>query len=110
MDEYEDLDYMTQIGPLDTHFQDQNFVPHFPILRQDSQTTKLPVVFNGSAPTANKVTINDCLHVDPALQTDIVAIITRWRQHQFVLKSDVKKMFRQFLIRPEDRKFQCILW
>lgn len=110
MKEYLSLSHMSLIGPLNSHFKDQNFLPHHPVIRQDSLTTKLRVVFNGSAKTSNNCSINDCLHTGVALQKDIVAIITRWRQHRYVLTSDVEKMFRQISIAPEDRHFQCILW
>lgn len=110
MIEYAELGHMTPIGPLNDHFANQNFLPHFAVIREESETTKTRVVFDGSAKTANKVSLNDCLHSGPALQVDILALITRWRRFEFVLKSDVTKMFRQIVLHPDDRWLQCVLW
>ncbi|XP_060823984.1 uncharacterized protein LOC132911379 [Bombus pascuorum] len=54
--------------------------------------------------------LNDRLHTGPKLQEDLLDILLRFRSHQYVLTGDVEKMYRQFLVRPEDRKFQQILW
>lgn len=48
--------------------------------------------------------------IGPKLQQDICAIILRWRQFCYVYTADIKKMFRQILIHPEDANFQRILW
>ncbi|XP_043465288.1 uncharacterized protein LOC122500432 [Leptopilina heterotoma] len=86
------------------------FIPHHCVMRELSQTTKLRVVLNASSPTANGISLNDCLHIGPKLLNDILSILLRWRQHQFVFCADIANMFRQILVSPEDRKYQCILW
>ena len=110
MTEYDNLGHMSCIGPVTSHYSGQNLLTHFPILREESQTTKFRIVFNGSASTANSISLNDCLHVGPCLLNDLPAILCRWRFHKFVLKCDVAKMFRQIRVNPTDRKWQCILW
>ena len=37
-------------------------------------------------------------------------LVIRFRTHRIAFKTDLCKMFRQTLIRPQDRKFQHILW
>ena len=80
------------------------------MIKESSRTTKLRVVFDGSAPTTTGVSLNDVLHTVPKLQDDIFLILLRFRFYQYVITGDVEKMYRQFLVRPEDRKFQQILW
>lgn len=41
---------------------------------------------------------------------NLFCILIRFRAHQYVLTGDIEKMYRQFLVRPEDRKYQRILW
>ncbi|XP_076383133.1 uncharacterized protein LOC143260696 [Megalopta genalis] len=41
---------------------------------------------------------------------DLLYILLRFRTHQYVITGDIEKMYRQFLVRPEDRKYQQILW
>ncbi|XP_066596267.1 uncharacterized protein [Prorops nasuta] len=59
---------------------------------------------------ASGLSLNDVLLVGPKLQKDITAILMNWRDFRFVGITDIVKMFRQILIRPEDRKFQSIIW
>ncbi|XP_046411956.1 uncharacterized protein LOC124175599 [Neodiprion fabricii] len=46
----------------------------------------------------------------PKLQTDISAILTRWRRHRVVFAADIVKMFRQIHVAPEDCDLQRIVW
>ena len=46
----------------------------------------------------------------PTIQTDIISLILRFRLHKYVITADIEKMYRQVLVRPEDRKFQRLLW
>ncbi|XP_071870594.1 uncharacterized protein [Bombus fervidus] len=107
--EYLELGHMTKITT--NHSTDDGyFLPHHGVIKESSQTTKLRVVFDGSAPTITGVSLNDILHTGPKLQKDLFYILLRFRSHQYVLTGDVGKMYRQFPVRPENRKFQQILW
>lgn len=86
------------------------FLPHQPVLRETSLTTKLRVVFDASAKTSSGASLNDKLLVGPNLQKDIVEILIRFRCHEYVLTADITQMFRQIKIAEEDRHLQCILW
>ena len=106
---YLDLGHMTKI----THNRPSNncyYLPHHGVIKESSNTTKLRVVFDGSAISTIGVSLNDTLHTGPKLQEDLVEILLRFRSHQYVLMGDIEKMYRQILIRPEDRKYQLILW
>ena len=67
-------------------------------------------MFDRSAFSTPGVSLNDTLHTRPKLQEDLFDILLRFRSHQYVLTGDIDKMYRQILIRPEDRKYQLILW
>uniref|UniRef100_UPI0014395EDD uncharacterized protein LOC117165391 n=1 Tax=Bombus vancouverensis nearcticus TaxID=2705178 RepID=UPI0014395EDD len=107
--EYVELGHMTKITT-DNCTDDGYFLPHHGVIKESSQTTRLRVVFDGSAPTTTGVSLNDVLHTGPKLQDDLFFILLRFRSHQYVITGDVEKMYRQFLVRPEGRKFQQILW
>ncbi|XP_048262969.1 uncharacterized protein LOC125385367 [Bombus terrestris] len=107
--EYLDLGHMTKIP----HTQPSNngyYLPHHGVIKESSNTTKLRVVFDGSAISTTGVSLNDTLHTGPKLQEDLVEILLRFRSHQYVLTGDIEKMYRQILVRPDDRKYQLILW
>lgn len=86
------------------------FLPHHGVIKQDSLTTKLRVVFDGTAPSDSGWSLNDLQYTGPVIQNDIFSILLRFRQHTIVVCSDIAKMYRQILVSPEDRHLQKILW
>lgn len=110
LSEYESLGHMRALDHDASQNPSNGYLPHHPVLRKDSLTSKLRVVFNASAPSANGVSLNDRLMIGPKLQSDLSTIILRWRVHRFVFSADIAKMFRQILVHPADQPSQCILW
>lgn len=87
------------------------YIPHYAVVRESSSTTKLRVVFNASCKRfRDRTSLNDHLLIGPKLQTDLAAIILRWRQWCYVYTADIAKMFRQILVNPLNTDFQRILW
>lgn len=48
------------------------YLPHHAVVKPESTTTKLRIVFNASSPSSNGKSLNDLLYVGPTLQTDLV--------------------------------------
>ena len=67
-------------------------------------------MFNASSLTSNNTSLNSHLHVGPKILTYLVSIILRWRFHRFVLVADIKKMYREILVDPRNRKYQRTVW
>lgn len=86
------------------------YMPHHCVIREDSLTTKVRVVFDASAATNNGTSLNHIQMIGPTLQKDLLAILLRFRVHTYVISADVKQMFRQILVTPEQRSLQRILW
>ncbi|XP_063972042.1 uncharacterized protein LOC135159909 [Diachasmimorpha longicaudata] len=109
LQEYLDLGHMTEVN---THniSHPGYYLPHHAVFKEGSLTTKLRVVFDASAKTNTGISLNDTLHVGPTIQDDILSLLLRFRLHQYVLTADIEKMYRQILVKPEDRKYQRILW
>ncbi|XP_043604811.1 uncharacterized protein LOC122577549 [Bombus pyrosoma] len=107
--EYLDLGHMTNVN-MDHPTNHGYYVPHHGVIKESSDTTKLRVVFDGSASSTTGVSLNDALHTGPKLQEELINILLRFRSHQYVLTGDIEKMCRQFIVRPEDRNYQKILW
>lgn len=87
-----------------------NYLPHHAVLKEESTSTKLRVVFDASMPTSSGKSLNDCLLVGPTIQPELFDILIRFRQHPYVLIGDIVKMYRQVMIKPEHRLHQSILW
>ena len=107
MSEYQSLSHMQSIPDLEINSFDSYFIPHHGIFQGEK---KLRVVFNASARYGKGTSLNNVLHVGPALQTNVAVVISRWRFCQFAYIADIEKMYRQILIHPLDRKFQRIIW
>lgn len=110
LQEYIDLGHMSEVRD-DPNSREGFYLPHHAVIKTTSQTTKVRVVFNGSARTSDTaISLNDSLMIGPRIQQHIFTLLLRFRSHQFVLTADIEKMYRQFWVREEDRKFQRILW
>ncbi|XP_036346966.1 uncharacterized protein LOC118756302, partial [Rhagoletis pomonella] len=105
--EYAELGHMTLT---DNSTHNRYFIPHHCVIKADSSTTKLRVVFDASCQTSNGRSLNDILRVGPTLQDDIFTILVRFRIHKYVLMADIAKMYRQVLVDNADANWQCILW
>ncbi|XP_018568077.1 uncharacterized protein LOC108908506 [Anoplophora glabripennis] len=86
------------------------FMPHHGVVREESKTTKLRVVFDASAPSTNGISLNNIQRVGPVLQDDLFSILLRFRKRTYVISADIAKMYRQVLIEPGQRCLQKIIW
>ncbi|XP_055622597.1 uncharacterized protein LOC129766156 [Toxorhynchites rutilus septentrionalis] len=110
MQEYLRLGHMKKIEDMIQGSVKRCFLPHHPVVKEDSTTTKVRVVFDASCPTSSGISLNDTLLSGPVIQEDLRSIILRSRTKQIMLVADVEKMFRQIYIVPEERPLQSILW
>nr|CAA09069.1 polyprotein [Drosophila melanogaster] len=106
--EYLDLKHMRQVLP--THDCNAYYMPHHAVLKPESVTTKLRVVFNASSPSSNGTSLNDILHAGPVLQSDLTVQILKWRDFRYVFSADIQKMYRQIWVDPKHTPFQRILF
>lgn len=86
------------------------YPPHHWVIREESISTKLRVVFNGSAKSSNSVSLNEALYFGPKLQPDIFKILLNFRTFPIALSADIEKMYRQICVHSEDADFQGIIW
>ncbi|XP_056637704.1 uncharacterized protein LOC130445841 [Diorhabda sublineata] len=86
------------------------FIPHLCVIREQSISTKLRIVFDSSCPTSTGVSLNDITLKGYQVQPDLFDILCRFRLNKFTITSDVQKMFRQISINTEHRFLQNILW
>lgn len=106
INEYERLGHMSEvIRPVFGCY-----LPHHAVLKENSETTKLRVVFDASSKTSSGISFNDIQHVGPVVQDDLFSILLRYRQYAYAVTADVEKMYRQTLIDPKQRHLQMILW
>ena len=55
------------------------YLPHFPVIRPEKDTTKTRIVFDASA-TCEDISLNDVIHQGPKLQRDLFDVLLRFRR------------------------------
>ena len=109
MQDYEAAGHMEPVQP-QTGTDVCYFLPHHPVFKATSTTTKTRVVFDGGAQTSTGLSLNDILQVGPTIQDDLYTLVLRFRTHQVCFTADIAQMYRQINIHPQDRNLQRILW
>lgn len=94
------------------HPEDRShFLPHYGVIKQDRQTTKLQVVFDGSAKSSNvDLSLNDCLQKGPNLVPHLFDTVIKFRGYPIRIIADIEKAFHQIQIAPDDRRMLKFLW
>ncbi|GFT58099.1 DUF1758 domain-containing protein [Trichonephila clavipes] len=112
MQDYEHLGHMQLVpnSELSKPSSKCFYLPHFGVVREQRETTKLRVVFDASAKTDSNLSLNDILHTGPKLQNELFNILLKFRCHRIALTGDIEKMFRQILVNEDDVEFQRIFW
>ncbi|XP_052871162.1 uncharacterized protein LOC128276742, partial [Anopheles cruzii] len=100
---------MTPIAPSDAD-RVIYVIPHSCVIKPESSTTKLRVVFDASAKSSTGVALNDLQVIGPVLQPDLLHIWLDFHLHTVVVTADIAKMYRQVWVSDEDTWTQCILW
>ena len=85
------------------------YLPHFGVVREDRQTTKVRVVYDAAAKYRGKC-LNDEMFAGPKLQLDILDILIAFRRGAIALVGDIKEMFCQVAMAESDQKYHRILW
>lgn len=87
-----------------------HYLPHRPVLKEDSTTTKIRPVFDASNRIKGKPSINMCLEKGLNLVEQLPVILTRFRQGKVGAVADIKKAFLMISVREEDRNFLRFFW
>ena len=86
------------------------YLPMHKVFKQSNTSTKLRVVFDGSAVTTTGSSLNQSLMVGPTLHPTLENIILKFRVYPIALTADVSKMYREVELSEPDRDFHRFLW
>ncbi|XP_028178737.1 uncharacterized protein LOC114366158 isoform X2 [Ostrinia furnacalis] len=107
IEEYSSLGHLSEIN---IKPDPSYFLCHHAVLKEVSESTKLRVVFDGSAASTSGYSLNDILRSGPNVQDSLFSILIRARQYKYLLTGDIEKMYRQVEVDESDRNLQLILW
>lgn len=105
--EYLDLNQMELAGETASPY---NYLPHHPIFKESSTTTKVRAVYDASCKTSNGNSLNSQLLIGPTIQNDLFSTLIHWRKNRYAFTGDIEKMYRQIWIDPAHSEYQRILW
>lgn len=108
IDQYIEKGYVRKIEEHDRSTS-KWYLPHFPVLRPDKDTTKTRIVFDASA-IYDGQSLNDVIHQGPKLQRDLVDVLLRFRRLPIAVVCDIAEMYLRIGIAPEDKPFHRFLW
>ncbi|XP_062556678.1 uncharacterized protein LOC134221499 [Armigeres subalbatus] len=117
MQEYLDLGHMREVSPEEllketaaASSRKVYYLPHHAVLKESSTTTKVRVVFDGSASTDSGYSLNDALLKGPIVQDELLSLLVRFRKYEVALVADIEKMYRQVQVHAEDTRLQRIFF
>uniref|UniRef100_A0A6P7GM71 Uncharacterized protein LOC114344353 n=1 Tax=Diabrotica virgifera virgifera TaxID=50390 RepID=A0A6P7GM71_DIAVI len=87
-----------------------HYLPHRPVIKNTSETTKIRPVFDASSHEQGRPSLNQCLEVGPNLIELIPSVLLRFRQQKIGVVSDIRKAFLQISVHSKDRDFLRFLW
>ena len=85
------------------------YLPHRPVVKTNQTTTKIRIVYDGSAKT-KRPSLNESLHTGPSLLTLIFDILLRFRMSPIALISDIQQAFHNIKIDETHRDVLRFLW
>ena len=86
------------------------YMPMHCVLKESSSSTKLRIVFDGSAVTTTGLSLNQALFVGPTIQATLSTILLRFRQYPVALNADISKMYREVQLTAKDRDLHRFIW
>ncbi|MCG8430232.1 MAG: A17 family peptidase, partial [Candidatus Omnitrophica bacterium] len=102
--EWEEAKIITEVLPEEKSTSNPvYYLPHRPVVRESSLSTKIRPVFDCSVKGYNGISLNDCMEAGPSLFPNIVAILIRFRRWQVGLSSDLTMAFLQLKLNPLDQ-------
>lgn len=88
-----------------------HYSPHHAVVRRNRETTKVRVVYDGSAKYSKEErSLNDCLEVGENYIPHVFDQLVKFRWNAIGLTGDIEKAFLMVGIKPDDRDMLRFLW
>jgi hypothetical protein len=102
IEDYEKKGYIAKVET--TEDNDQWFLPHFAVIKEERETTKVRLVFDAAARNEGK-SLNDAILSGPKLQRDLSNVLIRFRRSPVAISGDISEMFLQVNLSENDRRY-----
>ncbi|GFW01934.1 uncharacterized protein TNCV_3029031 [Trichonephila clavipes] len=102
--QWEDLNIIESVPEVELN-NECHYLPHRPVVKLDSATTKIRPVFDASAREKGKPSLNDYLYKGVNLIELIPDILDRFRIYPVRIVADIEKAFLMLSVAPKDRGY-----
>ncbi|GFU90969.1 DUF1758 domain-containing protein [Trichonephila clavipes] len=102
--DWEKLNIIERVPDLELN-KECHYLAHRPVIKLDSQTTKIRPVFDASASEKGKPSLNECLLQGTNLIELIPDILDRFRMYPIGISAVIEKAFLMLSVAPKDRDF-----
>ena len=86
------------------------YLPMHSVTKSSSTSTKLRVVFDGSASTSTGISLNKMLLPGPTIQPTLGNTLLKFRTYPIALTADIAKMYRGVKLAPNDKDLHRFIW
>ncbi|GFT24525.1 integrase catalytic domain-containing protein [Trichonephila clavipes] len=86
------------------------YLPHHAVIRSDKTTSRIRIVFDGSAHEYGQSSLNQSLYTGPNLHPNILELLLCFRKNPVAFTADVKSAFLQIELDFRDRDFTRFFW
>lgn len=105
-----DQGFVVKVPPAEVdHTQPEWYLPLQAVFTPE-KTTKVRLVFDSSAKGHDGFSLNDHLEKGPNYINELPSVLMAWRWDDVAYSGDVRKMFNQVMVHPEDQVYHRFLW
>ncbi|XP_052903598.1 uncharacterized protein LOC128310890 [Anopheles moucheti] len=110
MQSYEDQGYVRRLTSTELTARGERdwYLPVFPVFNPN-KPGKLRLVFDAAAKVRG-VSLNTFLLAGPDLLAGLLTVLYKFREHRVAIVGDIKEMFFQVRMNPEDQRSQLFFW
>ena len=109
IERYLEKGYVRKVDQSEEEPANEWYLPHFPVIKFDRETTKTRIVSDASA-KCNGVSLNDVIYQGPKLQTDLFNVLLRFRRYPVAIACDISEMYLRVRLHPKDKSCHRFLW
>ena len=105
-----DQGFVVKVPPAEVdHTQPEWYLPLQAVFTPE-KTTKVRLVFDSSAKGHDGFSLNDHLEKGPNYINELPSVLMAWRWDDVAYSGDVRKMFNQVMVHPDDQVYHRFLW
>ena len=109
-DEQEKCGIISKVNPADYDKCECYYIPFRGVYKESSESTKLRIVYDGSAKMKQCFSLNDLLNTGPCLLNNLCGMLLNFRVFPIIIVGDIVKAYHNISITPAERDYTRFLW